>query len=53
MSEDIQGITHEIANSGCWDWAFPVLAKQPRVELVTCAHISVSVSQKHFKDLNV
>lgn len=53
MSENVQDITHEIASGGRPNCAFPVLAKQPWVELVTFEHISVSVSQKHFKDLNV
>lgn len=53
MSENVQDITHKIASGGRPNCAFPVLAKQSGVELVTLEHISVSVSQKHFKDLNV
>lgn len=44
---------HKIAGSRSQDRAFPVPAKQPRIELVTFVHISVSVSQRHFRGLNV
>lgn len=53
MSQNIWDITPKITSGGCWDWAFPVLAKQSGVEHVTAVCISVSVSEKHFKDLKV
>lgn len=53
MCEGIQDMTYGVASGRCWDYAFLVLAKQSWVELVTFAHISALVSQRHFKDTNV